>query len=97
MTRIQELENLLLDQIEKLNQDDVLNKPDELQGLLDRSKAITELTDSLLDVQRLKIDTQRVKIEAVKVAKDQQGLGYDKYLGISADSNDTLRIGTTKN
>ena len=92
MTRIQELENLLLDQIEKLNQDDVLNKPDELQGLLDRSRAITELTGSLLDIQRTKIDAQRVRIEVVRVAKDQQGLGYEKYLGIQNDG-DTLRLG----
>ena len=91
-TRTQELEDIILEQIEKLNQDDIMSTPEELKNLLDRSKAISELTDSLINIQRTKIDAQRVRIEAVRVAKDQQGLGYEKYLGIQNDG-DTLRLG----
>lgn len=83
--KIEELENTLLDQIEKLNQDDVLINPEEADRLIARSKAMSELTDSLIDIQRVKIDAQRVKIEAVKVAQDACGLGYENYLGIEAD------------
>lgn len=83
--RIEELENVLLDQIEKLNQDDVMDKSDEADRLIARSKAMSELTNSYIDIQRTKIDAQRVKIEAVKVAQDSCGLGYENYLGIEAD------------
>lgn len=83
--KIEELENTLLDQIEKLNQDDILKAPEECDRLIARSKAMSELTDSIIDIQRVKIDAQRVKIEAVKVAQDACGLGYENYLGIEAD------------
>ena len=66
--RIEELENTLLDQIEKLNQDDVMASPEEADRLIARSKAMSELTNSYIDIQRTKIEAQRVKIEAVKVA-----------------------------
>ena len=83
--KIEELEATLLDQIEKLNQDDIMDKPEEADRLIARSKAMSELTDSIIDIQRVKIDAQRVKIEAVKVAMDSCGLGYENYLGIEAD------------
>lgn len=80
---IEELEGVLLDQIEKLNQDDVMANPEEGKALIDRSKAMSDLTNSYIDIQRTKLDAQRVKIEAVKLASSSAyGLKYDKYLGI---------------
>ena len=83
--KIDELESTLLDQIEKLNQDDVMTAPEEADRLIARSKAMSDLTDNIIEIQKVKIDAQRVKIEAVKVAQDAFGLGYENYLGIAAD------------
>ena len=83
--KIDELETTLLDQIEKLNQDDVMTTPEEADRLIARSKAMSDLTGNIIEIQKVKIDAQRVKIEAVKVAQDACGLGYENYLGIEAD------------
>ena len=83
--KIDELESTLLDQIEKLNQDDVMTTPEEADRLIARSKAMSDLTDNIIEIQKVKIDAQRVRIEAVKVAQDACGLGYENYLGIEAD------------
>lgn len=83
--KIDELEATLLDQIEKLNQDDVMTAPEEADRLIARSKAMSDLTGNIIEIQKVKIDAQRVKIEAVKVAQDACGLGYENYLGIEAD------------
>lgn len=83
--RIDELEATLLDQIEKLNQDDIMDKPEEADRLIARSKAMSDLTDNIIEIQKVKIDAQRVKIEAVKVAQESCGLGYENYLGIESD------------
>ena len=83
--KIDELESTLLDQIEKLNQDDVMTAPEEADRLIARSKAMSDLTDNIIEIQKVKIDAQRVRIEAVKVAQDACGLGYENYLGIEAD------------
>ena len=83
--KIDELEVTLLDQIEKLNQDDVMTTPEEADRLIARSKAMSDLTDNIIEIQKVKIDAQRVRIEAVKVAQDACGLGYENYLGIEAD------------
>lgn len=83
--KIDELEATLLDQIEKLNQDDVMTTPEEADHLIARSKAMSDLTGNIIEIQKVKIDAQRVKIEAVKVAQDACGLGYENYLGIEAD------------
>ena len=83
--KIDELESTLLDQIEKLNQDDVMTTPEEADRLIARSKAMSDLTGNIIEIQKVKIDAQRVRIEAVKVAQDACGLGYENYLGIEAD------------
>ena len=83
--KIEELEATLLDQIEKLNQDDIMDKPEEADRLIARSKAMSDLTDNIIEIQKVKIDAQRVKIEAVKIVQDACGLGYENYLGIEAD------------
>lgn len=83
--KIDELEATLLDQIEKLNQDDVMTNSEEADRLIARSKVMSDLTGNIIEIQKVKIDAQRVKIEAVKVAQDACGLGYENYLGIEAD------------
>lgn len=83
--KIEELEATLLDQIEKLNQDDIMDKPEDADRLIARSKAMSDLTDNIIEIQKVKIDAQRVKIEAVKIVQDACGLGYENYLGIEAD------------
>lgn len=86
---VKELEDVLLDQIEKLNQDDIMSDKDELKALIDRSKAISDLTNSYIDIQRTKLEAQKVKIENVKVASHEAfGLKYDNYLGIESDGKD---------
>lgn len=81
---ITELETTLLDQIEKLNQDDVCNaSKDELNSLIERSKAMSDLTKNYVELQKVKIDSKRVTIEAVKLAcGDGNGYMYEKVLGI---------------
>lgn len=82
--KIEELENVLLSQIEALSDNDFLAKPEDAEQLISRSKAMSELTNSYIDIQKTKIEAQRVKIEVVKVAQNSVGLGYESYLGIDA-------------
>lgn len=74
MSRIEELENVLLNQIEMLNDDSILTDPDEARTAIDKSKAISDLTRNFTEIQRM-------KLEVVKVAMQDNG-SYDKYLGI---------------
>lgn len=83
--RILELENVLLDQIEKLNDDSVMSDTEQVKNLIERSRAVSDLTNSFIEIQKTKLDAQKVKIEAVKVASNQgYGLKFEKYLGIEA-------------
>ena len=83
MNQISELEKVILDQIEKLNQDDVCATEDESRQLIERSKAISDLTNAFMKIQDTKLDEQRLKIEAVKVVSDKAfGLKFENYLGI---------------
>lgn len=49
--RILELENALLDQIEKLNDDSIMNDVESCKTIIERSKAMSELTDSFISMQ----------------------------------------------
>lgn len=71
---IEELEKVLLNQIEMLNEEGILDDPDEVKAAVEKSKAISSLVSNFTDIQRM-------KIEAVKVAIQGDGL-YDKYIGI---------------
>lgn len=71
---IEELEKVLLNQIEMLNEEGILDDPDEVKSAVEKSKAISSLVSNFTDIQRM-------KIEAVKVAIQGNGL-YDKYIGI---------------
>ncbi len=74
MSKITELENVLLNQIELLNEEGLLDNPEEAKIVIEKSKAISDLTRNFTDIQR-------TKLEVVKVAISENGL-YDQYLGI---------------
>lgn len=74
MTKIEELEKTLLDQIEKLNDDTVFEDKEKAGILVERSKAISSLTQNFVNVQNMKLNV-------VKTLSDNGGL-YENYLGI---------------
>ena len=76
--RLQELENVLLDQIEKLNQDDIASDKEAAQVLIERSQAMSTLANSYISINRLKLDV-------VKELNNSGGL-YEGYLGIEDNS-----------
>ena len=73
---ITELEGVLLDQIEKLNDDSLAADPEEAQRMIERSKAMSDLADSYINLNRMKLDV-------VKELNRNGGL-YEGYLGIAA-------------
>lgn len=73
-SKVTELENVLLDQIEKLNDDSIMEEPEKAKVLIDRSRAISELSKNLVDLQQLKLNV-------VKTVERNGGV-YNKYLGI---------------
>lgn len=75
--KLSELESVLLDQIEKLNDDSIAEDEVEAKTLVERSKAMSELAGKFIDMNRLKLDI-------VKVGSDNGGL-YNKFLGIESD------------
>lgn len=71
---IHELEEVLLDQIEKLSDDSIAEDEEKAQQMIDRSKSIAELTNSFIGVQRVKLDVVK--------ELNRGGTIYEKYLGI---------------
>ena len=71
---IKELEATLLDQIEKLNDDSIADSEETCRALIERSNAMSDLTNSYIGIQRLKLDV-------VKTLENNGGL-YEEYLGI---------------
>ena len=74
---IQELEEVILDQVEKLNQDDVNEDAEKAKQMIERSNSIAELTHAFVDVQRIKLDVVK--------ELNRGGTLYEKYLGIESD------------
>lgn len=74
---VKELEEVLLDQIEKLNSDDVNDEPEKAQQMIERSKSIAELTNAFIGVQRIKLDVVK--------ELNKGGNLYEGYLGIESD------------
>lgn len=74
MKNFKELEEALLDQIEKLNDDSIGEDPDATKAMVERSKAMSELTKNVIDLNRLKLDV-------VHELNNNGGL-YESYLGI---------------
>ena len=76
--KVQELENVLLDQIEKLNDDSVMDDPEKAKILIERSQSMANLTNAYIGVNRMKLDVVK--------ELNKGGNLYEKYLGIEADS-----------
>ena len=76
--RIKELEDTILNQIEALNDDSLSDDADKAQRMIDRSKAISELTNSFVSVQRMKLDVVK--------ELNKNGSIYEEYLGIKDET-----------
>lgn len=76
--KVQELENVLLDQIEKLNDDSVMDDPERAKILIERSQSMANLTNAYIGVNRMKLDVVK--------ELNKGGNLYEKYLGIESDS-----------
>ena len=74
MTRFDELENVLLNQIEMLNDESILTDKESATIAIEKSKAISALAGNFTELQKTKLDI-------VKTARQDRGV-YDKYLGI---------------
>lgn len=72
--KMDELEAVLLDQIEKLNDDSLAEDVEKAQMMIDKSKAISDLAGRVNDLNRLKLDVY-------KEASANGGV-YEKMLGI---------------
>lgn len=73
--RIKELEDTILDQIEKLNDDSIADDPEAIQRMIGRSQAIAQLTDSFVSINRMKLDVVK--------ELNKNGSLYENYLGIT--------------
>ena len=71
-----ELEKVLLDQIEKLNQDDLMADPESAKTLIDKSHAMSELAGQYITMQNTKL--------AIVKELNNGGTIYEKFLGIEA-------------
>ena len=74
MTRFDELENVLLNQIEMLNDESILTDKESATIAIEKSKAISALAGNFIELQKTKLDI-------VKTARQDRGV-YDKYLGL---------------
>lgn len=72
--KMDELEAVLLDQIEKLNDDSLAEDVEKAQMMINKSKAISDLAGRVNDLNRLKLDVY-------KEANANGGV-YEKMLGI---------------
>ena len=74
MKEINEVENMLIDQIAKLNDDSIMGDAEQAKLLIDRSIQISNLSNSFVNLNQLKLDI-------VKELNKSGGL-YESYLGI---------------
>lgn len=79
MKNFKELESVLLDQIEKLNDDSIGEDIEATKAMVERSKAISELAKNVCEMNRLKLDI-------VKECNSNGGL-YEQYLGVEDDKS----------
>ena len=71
---IKELELTLIDQIEKLNDDSLAEDETACRAMVERSNAMSGLTNAFIGVQRMKLDVVK--------QLDKNGGLYEEYLGI---------------
>lgn len=69
-----ELENVLLDQIEKLNDDSIGEDVEQVKQMVERSKAISALSNNVMEINRFKLD--------VVEHCEKNGNLYEQFLGI---------------
>lgn len=72
--KLNELENVLLDQIEKLNDDSIGDDVEQIKNMVERSKAISSLCNNVMEINRFKLDV-------VKHCETEGNL-YEQFLGI---------------
>lgn len=72
--KLDELENTLLDQIEKLNDDSLADDPETARLMIEKSKVMSDLAGRVNEMNRLKLDIY-------KEANANGGI-YEKLLGI---------------
>ena len=77
--KLDELENTLLDQIEKLNDDSLADDLEKAQMMIEKSKVMSDLAGRLNEMNRLKLDIY-------KEANANGGM-YEKLLGIEKKGN----------
>ena len=63
---IEKLEKVLINQIDKLCDDSALDKPEVLNNLIARNRAILENVQSYLNIQHLILDELRVEIDVLR-------------------------------
>lgn len=73
--RIQELENVLLDQIEKLSDDSLFENKETANVVLEKSKAISSLSSNFVELQQLKLNI-------VKTVSNSKSDSFNSFLGI---------------
>lgn len=73
-TQFKQLEEVLMDQIQKLNDDSIFEKEEEAKIIIDKSKAISDLVKNYTELQN-------TKINIVRTVENNGGL-YEGYLGI---------------
>lgn len=71
---IKELEETLLDQIEKLNDDSIAESEAACRAMVERSNAMSGLTNAFIGIQKMKLDVVK--------QLDKNGGLYEEYLGI---------------
>ena len=74
--KLDELENTLLDQIEKLNDDSLADDLEKAQMMIEKSKVMSDLAGRVTELNRLKLDVYRE-------ANENGGI-YEKFLGIKS-------------
>ena len=86
MTSIEEIEKALLGQIELLGEDGILDDPEKAKLAIEKSKAISDLTNSFIGVRNSMQNEARLRLEAAKFVSTADGYTYQKYLGVEEDS-----------
>lgn len=74
MTRLEELENVLLNQIEMLDDESSFKDTEEVELAVKKTKAISDLTANYIGIQQLKLN----------IVKELNSSGsiYEDYLGV---------------
>lgn len=70
---VNKLEKMLLQQVELLGKDNLADT-DKAKLMIERSKAMSELADSYVSINRMKLDVVK--------ELNQNGTLYEKYLGV---------------